>query len=121
LRAVDAAGTIRTVAGTGDAGFAGDGGPARRAQLNGPKHISVDRDDTVLITDTENHVIRRYSPRDGTISRVAGTGTTGASGLDGPPDRCQLNRPHGAMVHPTSGEIYIADSENHRVLRLTAR
>lgn len=120
LRVVDPSGKIRTVAGTGDAGFGGDGGPARQARLNGPKHISVDRDDSVLITDTENHAIRRYSPKDGTIARVAGTGGPGAAGLDGPPDRCQLNRPHGALAHPTTGEIYISDSANHRVLRLTS-
>jgi len=121
LRVVDPSGKIRTVAGTGEAGFGGDGGPARQARLNGPKHISVDRDDSVLITDTENHAIRRYSPKDGTIARVAGTGAHGAAGLDGPPDQCQLNRPHGALAHPTTGEIYISDSANHRVLRLTLK
>jgi len=118
LRMVDPSGKIRTVAGSGEAGFSGDEGPARTARLNGPKHVSVDRDDTVLITDTENHAIRRYSPRDGTIRRVAGTGEAGASGLGGPPRSCQLNRPHGALVHPRTGELYIADSENHRILRI---
>ena len=54
-------------------------GPARAARLNGPKHISVDADDDVLIADTENHVIRRYSPRDGRIRRVVGTGTKGSA------------------------------------------
>jgi DNA-binding beta-propeller fold protein YncE len=121
LRVVDPSGKIRTVAGTGEAGFGGDGGPAREARLNGPKHIWVDRDDSVLITDTENHAIRRYSPKEGTISRVAGTGSPGAAGLDGPADQCQLNRPHGAMPHPVTGEIYISDSANHRVLRVTAK
>jgi DNA-binding beta-propeller fold protein YncE len=118
LRVVDRADTIRTVAGTGAAGFSGDGGPALAAELRGPKHISVDRDDTVLIVDTENHVVRRYSPQDGTISRVAGTGTKGAAGLDGQADRCELSRPHGAQVHPATGAIYISDSDNHRVLRV---
>jgi DNA-binding beta-propeller fold protein YncE len=118
LRVVDRAGRIRTIAGTGSPGFSGDGGPARAAMMNGPKHISVDNDDSILITDTENHVIRRYSPKDGTISRVAGTGTRGAAGLDGPAIHCELNRPHGAERHPTSGAIYISDSENHRVVRI---
>jgi DNA-binding beta-propeller fold protein YncE len=121
LRVIDPSGKIRTVAGTGEAGFGGDGGPARDARLNGPKHIWVDRDDSVLITDTENHAIRRYSPKDGSVSRVAGTGAPGTAGLDGPADQCQLNRPHGAMPHPRTGEIYISDSANHRVLRLTAK
>src|SRR6185295_12090710 len=77
LRVVDSTGKIRTVAGTGEEGFSGDGGPAREARLRGPKHISVDGLDVVLISATENHVIRRYSPRDGTIRRVVGTGEKG--------------------------------------------
>jgi DNA-binding beta-propeller fold protein YncE len=118
LRVVDPAGKIRTVAGTGEEGFSGDGGPAREARLRGPKHISVDGQDDVLISDTENHVIRRYSPRDGTIRRVAGTGEKGAAGIGGPPEACQLNRPHGAVVQPATGAIYVSDSENHRVIRI---
>jgi DNA-binding beta-propeller fold protein YncE len=121
LRVVDAAGRIRTVAGTGEAGGEGDGGPARAARLNGPKHISVDPQGGVLITDTENHVIRRYSPQDGTITRVAGTGEAGAGTVGGLPTACALNRPHGAMVDTRTGALYISDSENHRVLRIDAR
>jgi len=118
LRVVDASGKIRTVAGTGVAGMSGDGGPALSAQMNGPKHIFVERSGDVLITDTENHVIRRYSPRDGTIRRVAGTGAQGTGGLGGPVLECPLNRPHGAVIQPKTGALYIADSENHRVLRV---
>jgi hypothetical protein len=59
-------------------------------------------------------VIRRYIPTTGTITRVAGTGTQGAAGLDGPPEQLQLNRPHGAFRH--NGALYISDSENHRVV-----
>ncbi len=118
LRVVDPGGRIRTVAGTGEAGFSGDDGPARAARLNGPKHVFVDADDSVLITDTENHVIRRYSPADGTIRRVAGTGVAGAGGLGGPARSLELNRPHGAQVHPKTGALYISDSENHRVVRV---
>jgi sugar lactone lactonase YvrE len=120
LRVVDAAGKIRTVAGTGVAGSAGDGGPAIAAQLNGPKHIFVERSGDVLITDTENHVIRRYVPRDGTIHRVAGTGVVGAGGIGVSPTECPLNRPHGAVVHPKTRALYIADSENHRLIRVRA-
>jgi streptogramin lyase len=121
LRVVDRAGKIRTVAGTGEAGFSGDGGPARSAQMRGPKHISIDDDDSVLIADTENHVIRRYAPKDGTITRVVGTGTMGAAGIDGPALQCELNRPHGAQVHPGTHALFISDSENHRVLRIDRR
>jgi DNA-binding beta-propeller fold protein YncE len=118
LRVIDPAGKIRTVAGTGEAGFSGDDGPAAHARLNGPKHISVDASDDVLIADTENHVIRRYSPRDGRIRRVAGTGTKGAAGLGGPAASCQLDRPHGARARPGTGAIYVSDSENNRVIRV---
>jgi len=118
LRVVDSDGRIRTVAGTGEAGFSGDSGPALEARFRGPKHISVDADDRVLVVDTENHAIRRYSPGDGTVSLVAGTGTAGAAGIGGPPDRCELNRPHGVLRHPRTGHLYIADSDNHRVVRV---
>jgi DNA-binding beta-propeller fold protein YncE len=118
LRVVDSAGKIRTVAGNGEPGFSGDDGPARAAILNGPKHISVDANDDVLIADTENHVIRRYSPRDGQIRRVVGTGTKGAAGLGGPATACELDRPHGARARPGTRDIYVSDSENHRVIRV---
>jgi hypothetical protein len=111
---VDARGRIRTVAGTGTAGFSGDGGPALAAAMDGPKHISVDTDGSVLITDTENHVIRRYIPSSGTMVRVAGTGEKGAAGLGGPATSLQLNRPHGAYRH--RGVLYISDSDNHRIV-----
>jgi len=75
----------------------------------------------VLISDTENHLIRRYSPRDGRIALVAGTGAAGAACVAGSPERCALNRPHGAQVHPRTGAIYISDSENHRVIRIDPR
>ena len=118
LRVVDAGGRVRTVAGTGEAGFSGDGGPARQARLNGPKHIWVTPRDEVLITDTENHVIRRYVPGDGSIHRVAGSGTAGAGGLGGPAEQVELNRPHGAQERPGTSHLYISDSENHRVIRI---
>jgi DNA-binding beta-propeller fold protein YncE len=118
LRVVDPSGRIRTVAGTGRPGFGGDGGPALSAMLSGPKHIAIDADDTVLISDTENHVIRRYDPRSGMISRVVGTGTQGQGGVGGPPEACELNRPHGAQRHPVTGALYVSDSENNRVLRV---
>jgi DNA-binding beta-propeller fold protein YncE len=117
LRVVDPSGKIRTVAGTGKAGNSGDGGDARKAMLNGPKHLCVDADGNLLIADSENHVIRKYLPADGKIVRVAGTGKKGSAGIDGPPEKAELDRPHGVSIH-ASGAIYIADSENHRVVRI---
>src|SRR5262249_20910103 len=80
LRVVDAAGAIRTVAGTGEPGYSGDGGPALRARLNGPKHVFAEASGDVLIADTENHVVRRYSPRDGTNRTGVGTRIPGPGG-----------------------------------------
>jgi sugar lactone lactonase YvrE len=117
LRVVSPDGSIRTVVGTGSRGNSGDGGPARDATLNGPKHLCVDRDGSVVIADTENHVVRRYTPRDGRINRVAGSGRKGAAGVPGPALSAELNQPHGVAIGPT-GLLYVVDSGNHRVLRL---
>jgi sugar lactone lactonase YvrE len=117
LRVVDSSGKIRTVAGTGEKGAAGDGGDARKATLNGPKHLDIDREGNVLIADTENHLIRKYIASSGQIVRVAGTGTKGTGGLGGPPDQVELSQPHGVCAHP-GGDIFIADSSNNRILRI---
>jgi sugar lactone lactonase YvrE len=118
LRVVGRDGKIRTVVNaSGQKGATGDGGDALAATMNGPKHICIDRDDTVLIADAENHLIRRYVPATGKILRVAGTGKKGAAGLGGPPEQCELNRPHGVTVH-RDGTLYITDSYNNRVLKI---
>jgi sugar lactone lactonase YvrE len=117
LRVVDAAGKVRTVAGTGMAGAAGDGGDARKATLNGPKHLCVDGDGNVIIADTESHLIRKYLPKDGKIVRVAGSGKKGSAGLDGAPEKAELSQPHGVTVHK-DGTLYVSDSTNNRVLKI---
>jgi DNA-binding beta-propeller fold protein YncE len=116
LRVVDAKGKIRTAAGTGQKGMGA--GKALEAALNGPKHLCVDDDGSVLIADTENHRVVRYSPKAGTIAVVAGTGTAGDGLGDGDPLKAELNRPHGVAVHPETGDVYISDSENGRVLKI---
>ena len=117
LRVVDPSGKIKTVAGTGKAGFGGDGGPAIQAQLKGPKHLCVDADDNVIIADTDNHVIRKVTPKDGKIVRVAGSGKAGTAGAGGPPEQAELNQPHGVAVDP-KGDLYIVDSLNNRIFKL---
>jgi sugar lactone lactonase YvrE len=117
LRVVDRYGKIRTVAGTGQRGYSGDGGEARLATMDGPKHLCIDADDNVLIADTENHVIRKYLPREGRIIRVAGTGRKGAAGLDGPPEQAELSQPHGVFFD-NRRRLHIADSSNDRILRI---
>ncbi len=117
LRYVDLAGRIKTVVGKGGKGLSGDGGPGIQATMTGPKYTALDRDGTVLIADAENNVIRRYDPKSGQISRVAGTGKAGAEGIGGDPKQCELRRPHGVTVGP-DGMLYITDSYNDRILKI---
>ncbi len=117
LREVDRQGKIRTIVGTGQKGASGDGGPALQATMNGPKHLCIDRDGGVLIADTENHIIRKYWPADGRITRVAGSGKKGTGGVPGPALAVEMNQPHGVYVHP-NGEIYISDATNRRILKI---
>jgi sugar lactone lactonase YvrE len=105
LRQVDRDGIIRTVAGTGKKGSSD--GEALHAALNEPKHICVDSHENVLIADTDNHVIRKFLPKENKVVRIAGGNT----------DEFKLNQPHGVQVD-RSGTIYIADSLNNRVLKL---
>jgi DNA-binding beta-propeller fold protein YncE len=116
LRAVDKQGKIRTVAGTGRAGALI--GTAATSQFNGPKHLCIDRDGTVLIADTENHRVVRYDPKAAVVTLVAGTGRAGWAGLDGDPTRAELFQPHGVSVHPKTGEIYISDAGNQRIVKI---
>ena len=119
LYVVNPEGKIRAVAGTGKAGIGGDNGPALKAAMNGPKFIACDWDDSVLIADTENHQIRRYVPSAEVMTLIAGTGKAGSGGVGGDPLKLGLARPHGVMIHPKTGEIYIADSDNGRILKIT--
>lgn len=119
LRVVDKDGHIRTVVNaSGKKGGEGDGGPALDATMNGPKHLCVDKDGTVIIADAEAHLVRRYVPATGKIERIAGTGKQGKGTVGGDPKECQLARPHGVTVHPQTGELYITDSYNDRVLKI---
>ncbi len=119
LRVVDPEGRIRTVVNrSGEKGLSGDGGPAIDATMSGPKHLCIDNDGTVLIADAENHVIRRYIPATGKIERVAGTGKKNTEGVGGDPLQAGLARPHGVTIHPATGELYITDSYNDRILKI---
>ena len=105
--------TIHHVAGTGEQGYAGDGGPATRAALAGPKGLAYAPDGALYVADTENHVIRRIDLATGIIRTALGTGERG----DGPepePRRSRLNRPHGIWVDD-AGALYVGDSEAHRI------
>jgi sugar lactone lactonase YvrE len=117
LRVVDPQGRLHAVAGTGKPGLGGDGGPALEASLRGPKFICIDHDDNVLIADSDNHVVRKVIVKEGKIARVAGTGKAGNGAPGSAPEATELNKPHGVFQH-ADGTIYIADSDNHRVIRI---
>jgi DNA-binding beta-propeller fold protein YncE len=111
LRRIDSAtGLIATIAGTGERGYSGDGGPALSATFGAPKELGIDSDGGLLIVDTENHVIRRIDPGDGLIVTIAGNGKLGGGDT-------ALARPHGVAVGP-DGAVYIGDTENHRICKL---
>jgi len=104
--------TIHHLAGTGEQGYSGDGGPARLAKLAGPKGLAYG-DGTLFVADTENHVIRSIALNTGIITTTLGTGRRG----DGPepdPLQCRLARPHGVFVD-ADGILYVADSEANRI------
>jgi DNA-binding beta-propeller fold protein YncE len=104
---------VHHIAGTGEQGYSGDGGPARQAKLSGPKGIAYAPDGSLYIADTESHTIRRIDLKTDIIQTVAGTGQRG-DGPDGDPLGCHLSRPHGIFV-ASDGAVYIGDSESHRI------
>jgi sugar lactone lactonase YvrE len=111
-RVASKAGTIHHLAGTGQQGYSGDGGPAGLAKLAGPKGLAYGGG-KLFVADTENHVVRSIVLRSTIITTVLGTGQRG----DGPepdPLRCKLARPHGVFVD-ADGVLYVADSEAHRI------
>jgi serine/threonine-protein kinase len=116
VRLISPFGTITTIAGTGTAGYSGDGGQATSAQLDSPVGLALAADGSVVIADNDNDVVRRVAP-DGVISTIAGTGTAGYSGDGGPGTGAQLRDPYGLAV-AADGAVLIADTGNDRVRRL---
>ncbi len=116
VRRVSTDGVITTIAGTGAAGYSGDGGAATAAQMNRPASVVADADGNVFVTD-DNHVVRRIDTT-GTITTVAGTGTAGYGGDGGPAVAAQLDTPRGVAVD-SSGRVVVADANNSRVRRFT--
>ena len=117
IRKVDSTGTITTIAGTGERGFSGDGGPAVEAKLYNPRGVAVDGAGNLYIADYSNKRIRKVDST-GTITTVAGTGQYGFSGDDGPAPAARLAFPRGVAVDG-AGNLYIADFGNHRIRKLT--
>lgn len=108
---------ITTVAGTGEAGYAGDGGPAAKAMLNNPFDLVFDAAGNLVFSDTYNHCIRRIDARSGVIETVAGCVEAGYSGDGGPGLTARFNQPYGVAVG-RDGAIYTADRLNAVVRRI---
>jgi sugar lactone lactonase YvrE len=113
VRKVDSRGIMSTFAGTGERGYTGDGGPALAATWGAPKAIRCDQQGNVVVVDTENHAIRRIDAATGIVTTIAG-GHKGGEGDGGNATDAGLDRPHGCDID-REGNIYIADSNNHRV------
>jgi hypothetical protein len=120
VREVNAAtGLISTVAGTGTAGYNGDGIRATSAQLNFPYGIALDAAGDLFIADFSNNSIREVNATTGLISSVVGTGTAGYNGDGIAATSAELNGPMGVSVN-AAGDLFIADSDNQRIREVTA-
>ncbi len=113
ILAISRDGAVSTVVGTGERGASGDGGPASAARLNSPLAIRFSADGSLYIVDTNNHRIRTID-HGGTITTVAGDGTDGFGGDDGPATSARLSLP-GDLAFGPGGVLYIADTGNARV------
>ena len=113
VRLVNGNRIMSTLAGTGERGYTGDGGPALTATWGAPKAIRCDHSGNLLVVDTENHAIRRIGAVTRVVTTVAG-GRLGGEGDGGPATEAAMDRPHGCDVD-SRGNIFIADSNNHRV------
>ena len=109
-------GIITTIAGTGSSGDAGDDGPAINAQMNKPRGLWVDEYGNILIADTDNNRVKKVDTSTGIITTVAGNGSGGYAGDDGPATSASLNKPHAVCIHEAAAPAYlvIADPTKDR-------
>ena len=112
--------TISAFAGTGEKGFAGDGGPATAAKLDQPFDVAFDRAGHLYFSDTFNHRIRRVDPKTHTVTTVVGSGKKGFGGDGGPADKALLNEPYGIELD-ADGNLFIVDRLNYCIRRVDAR
>ncbi len=114
IRKISPDGKIATVAGTGQRGYSGDGGPALQAQLNEPYEIRFDKAGNLFFVEMKSHLVRRVDARTKIISTVAGTGQPGFSGDGGPATQAAMTQPH-SLQFDSRGGLYICDIGNHRI------
>src|SRR5215467_1968374 len=111
---------ISVIAGTGKAGYSGDGGPATSAQMNAPHEVRFDSKGNIFVAERDNHVVRYIDMKSKMISTAAGTGMRGFSGDGGPANQAQLAQPHSIALD-RADNVYICDIMNHRVRRIDAK
>ncbi|MBM3846040.1 MAG: hypothetical protein FJ405_07135 [Verrucomicrobia bacterium] len=117
IRRIAPSGEISTVAGTGQRGYTGDGGPALQANLNEPYEVRFDTRGHMFVVEMRNHIVRRVDARTQTISTVAGLGRAGFTGDGGPATNALMNQPH-SIQFDTHGDLFICDIGNHRVRKV---
>lgn len=116
IRKINPEGTIHTIAGTGKAGYTGDGGPATEATFNKPHEIRFDAAGDLYAVDMVNNAVRKIDMKTGIVTTIVGTGEAGYSGDGGPATKATLAQPHSIQFGP-DGNLYICDIKNH-VIRL---
>jgi streptogramin lyase len=117
IRKVTRDGRITTVAGTGEAGWSGDGGPATKAKLNEPYEVRFDSAGNLYWVERLSATVRGRDAKTGVVTTVAGTGAPGFSGDGGQANKARLNEPH-SIGFDKSGDLYICDVKNHRIRKV---
>jgi uncharacterized protein (TIGR03437 family) len=117
IRKVATNGIITTFAGTGAAGYSGDGGPANQAMLNLPQGIAIDSKGDLIIADGGNNRLRMVTP-DGNISTIAGNGTGASTGNGGPATAASLNDPY-VVATDSAGDIFLIETGGRTVRRIS--
>ncbi len=119
IRRVDQDGKITLIAGNGQKGYSGDGGPATAATFNLPHELRFGpKRGNLFVVDMQNHAVRKIDVKTGVITTVAGTGQPGYSGDGGPADKAQLKQPHSIQFSPDGKHLYICDIGNHVIRRI---
>jgi streptogramin lyase len=120
VRKIAPGGTISTVAGSGQKGYAGDGGPALHAKLNEPYEVRFDAAGDLYFVERLNAIVRKAGLKSGVISTVAGNGTEGFSGDGGPATQAQMKQPH-SIAFDQAGDLYICDISNNRIRQVAMK
>lgn len=108
-------GRFSTIAGDGSKGYAGDGGPAKKATFNGMHNIAVTPQGDIFISDAWNHCVRKIDGKTGFISTIAGNGQAGYSGDGGPAKKATFNYVMCVSLNPANDKLYVADMRNRRI------